>query len=125
MGNILGRATDSNFLRTSPHTKSQQEGFLISFSESFLYSLWHLEARSLTLVSILYSFFPSSAFDKLMGDKKKAGALFVRLVSAAGTGFFYVKKKTKKLQTTQTKLEFRKFDPRVNRHVLFKEEKMK
>ncbi|XP_009615221.1 PREDICTED: uncharacterized protein LOC109232281 [Nicotiana attenuata] len=60
-----------------------------------------------------------------MGDKKKAGALFVRLVSAAGTGFFYVKKKTKKLQTTQTKLEFRKFDPRVNRHVLFKEEKMK
>ncbi|XP_060197874.1 uncharacterized protein LOC132626872 isoform X1 [Lycium barbarum] len=61
----------------------------------------------------------------LMGDKKKAGALFVRLVSAAGTGFFYVKKKTKKLQTSQTKLEFRKFDHRVNRHVLFKEEKMK
>ncbi|XP_060197876.1 uncharacterized protein LOC132626872 isoform X3 [Lycium barbarum] len=60
-----------------------------------------------------------------MGDKKKAGALFVRLVSAAGTGFFYVKKKTKKLQTSQTKLEFRKFDHRVNRHVLFKEEKMK
>ncbi|XP_055800507.1 uncharacterized protein LOC129869985 isoform X1 [Solanum dulcamara] len=63
--------------------------------------------------------------NKLMGDKKKAGALFVRLVSAAGTGFFYVKKKTKTLVTNQTKLEFRKFDPRVNCHVLFKEEKMK
>ncbi|XP_049392326.1 uncharacterized protein LOC125856743 [Solanum stenotomum] len=60
-----------------------------------------------------------------MGDKKKAGALFVRLVSTAGTGFFYVKKKIKTLLTNQTKLEFRKFDPHVNCHVLFKEEKMK
>ncbi|RAL42662.1 hypothetical protein DM860_009169 [Cuscuta australis] len=60
-----------------------------------------------------------------MGDKKKAGALFVKLVSTAGTGFFYVVKKTKRLQTSQTKLEFRKYDPRVNSHVLFKEEKMK
>ncbi|KAJ8573812.1 hypothetical protein K7X08_010323 [Anisodus acutangulus] len=90
-------------LRTSPQAK---------------YSFHQLSVFTLAPRSALPS-------DKLMGDKKKAGALFVRLVSAAGTGFFYVKKKTKKLQTSQTKLEFRKFDPRVNRHVLFKEEKMK
>lgn len=73
----------------------------------------------------LHSLFSCLLPNKLMGDKKKAGALFVRLVSTAGTGFFYVKKKTKTLITNQTKLEFRKFDPRVNCHVLFKEEKMK
>ncbi|KAL1345266.1 hypothetical protein AAHE18_08G105600 [Arachis hypogaea] len=56
-----------------------------------------------------------------MGDKKKA-QMFVKLVSAAGTGFFYVKRKPR--QFTE-KLEFRKYDPRVNRHVLFTEAKMK
>ncbi|KAI4367341.1 hypothetical protein MLD38_023089 [Melastoma candidum] len=58
-----------------------------------------------------------------MGDKKKAATVFVRLVSAAGTGFFYVKKKNPRKM--QEKLEFRKYDPRVNRHVLFTEAKMK
>lgn len=55
--------------------------------------------------------------------KKKAGAIFIRLVSSAGTGFFYVTKKNPKKITE--KLEFRKYDPRVNRHVLFTEAKMK
>ncbi|KAL8459128.1 hypothetical protein ACS0TY_035715 [Phlomoides rotata] len=59
------------------------------------------------------------------GEKKKAGATLIRLVSAAGTGFFYVAKKTKRLQRDGIKLEFRKYDPRVNRHVLFTEQKMK
>ncbi|CAN0873031.1 50S ribosomal protein L33 [Linum grandiflorum] len=45
--------------------------------------------------------------------------MFTRLVSAAGTGFFYAKKKV------MEKLEFRKYDPRVNRYVLFTEAKMK
>ncbi|CAN0856020.1 50S ribosomal protein L33 [Linum perenne] len=49
--------------------------------------------------------------------------MFIRLVSAAGTGFFYVKKKSSK--KVMEKLEFRKYDPRVNRHVLFTEAKMK
>ncbi|KAL6188658.1 hypothetical protein ACLB2K_040049 [Fragaria x ananassa] len=57
-----------------------------------------------------------------MGDKKKKATLFIRLVSAAGTGFFYVKKKPSRMVE---KLEFRKYDPRVNRHVLFTEAKMK
>ncbi|KAK7356824.1 hypothetical protein VNO80_16103 [Phaseolus coccineus] len=56
-----------------------------------------------------------------MGDKKKKAQMFIKLVSAAGTGFFYVKRKPR--QFTE-KLEFRKFDPRVNRHVLFTEAKM-
>lgn len=58
-----------------------------------------------------------------MGEKKKTATLFVKLVSAAGTGFFYVKKKNPK--KIPTKLEFRKYDPRVNKHVLFTEAKMK
>uniref|UniRef100_A0A9I9CFI8 50S ribosomal protein L33, chloroplastic n=1 Tax=Cucumis melo TaxID=3656 RepID=A0A9I9CFI8_CUCME len=57
-----------------------------------------------------------------MGDKKKKATMFIRLVSAAGTGFFYVKRKPTKITE---KLEFRKYDPRVNRHVLFTEAKMK
>ncbi|CAK9180897.1 unnamed protein product [Ilex paraguariensis] len=58
-----------------------------------------------------------------MGDKKKQASMFIRLVSAAGTGFFYVKRKNPR--RIPTKLEFRKYDPRVNRHVLFTEAKMK
>ncbi|MBA0696586.1 hypothetical protein Goari_003128 [Gossypium aridum] len=58
-----------------------------------------------------------------MGDKKKKTFMFIRLVSAAGTGFFYVKRKSAK--KVAEKLEFRKYDPRVNRHVLFTEQKMK
>ncbi|CAK9156632.1 unnamed protein product [Ilex paraguariensis] len=57
-----------------------------------------------------------------MGDKKKQASMFIRLVSAAGTGFFYVKRKNPR--RIPTKLEFRKYDPRVNRHVLFTEAKM-
>ncbi|MFN5351291.1 MAG: 50S ribosomal protein L33 [Alphaproteobacteria bacterium] len=56
---------------------------------------------------------------------KKSG-LFIRLVSTAGTGYFLVKKKTsKKLAGTDTKLEFKKYDPVVRKHVVFKEQKMK
>ncbi|XP_047307095.1 50S ribosomal protein L33 [Impatiens glandulifera] len=60
-----------------------------------------------------------------MGQKKKTASMFIRLVSAAGTGFFYVKKKNPKNFPQNSKLEFRKYDPRVNRHVLFTEAKMK
>ena len=48
--------------------------------------------------------------------------LFIRLVSQAGTGYFYTRKKNPKLLE---KLELMKYDPIVNRHVLFKEEKIK
>ncbi|BBN17878.1 large subunit ribosomal protein L33 [Marchantia polymorpha subsp. ruderalis] len=54
---------------------------------------------------------------------KGKGAILVRLISAAGTGFFYVTTKNPRKMTT--KLEFRKYDPVVKRHVLFTEAKMK
>src|SRR5690348_16192652 len=46
----------------------------------------------------------------------------IRLVSTAGTGFTYYTKKNKRA-TTQ-KLEFKKYDPVVRQHVVFKEQKM-
>ena len=52
----------------------------------------------------------------------KAGAMLVKLVSTAKTGFFYVKRRNPKLLN---KLEFRKYDPRVKKHVLFVEQKLK
>lgn len=55
--------------------------------------------------------------------KAKGGSILIRLVSSAGTGFFYVKRKNPRKHPE--KLEFRKYDPRVNRHVLFTEAKMK
>lgn len=55
--------------------------------------------------------------------KAKGGSILVRLISAAGTGFFYVKPKNPRKLTT--KLEFRKYDPVVKKHVLFTEAKMK
>jgi large subunit ribosomal protein L33 len=53
----------------------------------------------------------------------KKNTILVKLVSTAGTGFFYVKKRNPKKQTE--KMEFRKYDPRVRKHVQFKEEKLK
>jgi large subunit ribosomal protein L33 len=53
---------------------------------------------------------------------KGATTLF-KLVSTAGTGFFYVvKRNTRKYPD---KLSFRKYDPVVRKHVEFKESKLK
>ena len=49
--------------------------------------------------------------------------LVVKLLSTAGTGFFYVTKKNPR--TSTEKLEFRKYDPVVRKHVIFKEAKIK
>jgi large subunit ribosomal protein L33 len=54
---------------------------------------------------------------------RKAKTTLVRLVSTAGTGVFFVKKRNPK--TVTTKLEFRKYDPKVRKHVMFKEAKIK
>jgi large subunit ribosomal protein L33 len=53
----------------------------------------------------------------------KQNTVLIRLISSAGTGFFYVKKKNPR-KTTE-KLEFRKYDPVVRQHVAFKEAKIK
>lgn len=47
----------------------------------------------------------------------------IKLVSSAGTGFFYTTTKNKK--RTPGKLELKKYDPKVRKHVVFKEAKMK
>ncbi len=53
----------------------------------------------------------------------KANTIVVKLESSAGTGFYYVTKKNPR--TTTDKLEFRKYDPLVRKHVQFKEAKIK
>ena len=47
----------------------------------------------------------------------------IRLVSSAGTGHFYTTDKNKR--TTPDKIEIKNFDPRVRKHVMFKEGKIK
>ena len=47
----------------------------------------------------------------------------IKLVSTAGTGFYYTT--TKNRRTTTEKLEFKKYDPVVRKHVQFKEAKTK
>jgi large subunit ribosomal protein L33 len=47
----------------------------------------------------------------------------IKLESTAGTGHFYTTTKNKK--TTTEKLAFKKFDPVVRKHVIYKEMKLK
>jgi large subunit ribosomal protein L33 len=47
----------------------------------------------------------------------------IKLESSAGTGHFYTTTKNKR--TMPTKLEIKKFDPVVRKHVLYKETKLK
>jgi large subunit ribosomal protein L33 len=49
--------------------------------------------------------------------------MLFKLVSTAETGFFYVGKKS--LEKAGQKFSFMKFDPIVNRHVLFVESKLR
>ncbi len=47
----------------------------------------------------------------------------IKLLSTADTGFFYTTTKNRK--NTPDKLEFKKYDPVVRKHVVFKEAKIK
>ena len=47
----------------------------------------------------------------------------IKLVSSAGTGYFYTTTKNKR--TMPNKMEIKKFDPVVRQHVIFKEAKIK
>jgi large subunit ribosomal protein L33 len=55
--------------------------------------------------------------------KAKGGREKIRLESSAGTGFFYTTVKNRK--NTSGKLELKKYDPVVRKHVVFKESKLK
>jgi large subunit ribosomal protein L33 len=47
----------------------------------------------------------------------------IRMVSSAGTGHFYTTDKNKK--NTPSKLEMKKYDPVVRKHVMYKEAKIR
>lgn len=54
----------------------------------------------------------------------------IKLVSTAGTGYFYTTTRNKRITTESKnvvngKLQLMKFDPKVRKHVIFKEEKIK
>jgi large subunit ribosomal protein L33 len=53
----------------------------------------------------------------------KPATVKIKLVSTADTGFYYVTKKNPRTQTE--KLSFKKYDPKVRKHVEFKEAKIK
>jgi large subunit ribosomal protein L33 len=72
------------------------------------------------LVRILRPFAPSADQEPIMA---KTNTVQIKLISTADTGFFYVTKKN--ARTTTTKLELKKYDPVVRKHVAFKESKIK
>jgi large subunit ribosomal protein L33 len=47
----------------------------------------------------------------------------IKLVSTAGTGFYYTTTKNKRLHPE--KMEVQKYDPKARKHVAFKESKIK
>ncbi|KAF0468040.1 50S ribosomal protein L33 [Gigaspora margarita] len=56
-----------------------------------------------------------------VAKKAKARTTIVKLVSAAGTGYFYTRTRPRQLP----KLSFIKYDPIIRRHVLFTEQKIR
>ena len=53
----------------------------------------------------------------------KNNSELIKLESTAGTGYFYVTSKNRK--TMKEKLVLKKYDPKIRKHVEFKETKMK
>ncbi len=53
----------------------------------------------------------------------KSNTIQIKLLSSADTGFFYVTNKN--VRNTTGKLEMRKYDPVVRKHVAFREAKIK
>lgn len=53
----------------------------------------------------------------------KPSTVMIKLVSSAGTGYFYTTRKN--ARNTTEKLILRKYDPRARKHVEFKEAKIK
>jgi large subunit ribosomal protein L33 len=53
----------------------------------------------------------------------KPTTVLIKLVSTAGTGYFYTTKKNPR--NTTEKLTLRKYDPKIRKHVEFKEAKIK
>jgi len=71
---------------------------------------------------VLTSFCPSCVL-AAKRFKEKVMRELIRLISSAGTGHFYTTDKNKR--TTPDKIEIKKFDPVVRKHVMYKEGKIK
>lgn len=54
--------------------------------------------------------------------KKKRPAILFKLVSTAGTGYYYTARRNPKKKPD--KMEFSKYDPVIRKHVIFKETKL-
>lgn len=54
---------------------------------------------------------------------RKTASLLIKMISSEGTGYFYVRKKNPKKKPE--KLELKKYDPIVRKHVVFRESKMR
>jgi large subunit ribosomal protein L33 len=65
----------------------------------------------------------SFRFPEGFPDMAKPVTQKIKLLSTAGTGFFYVTKKNPR--TSTEKLVFKKYDPVARKHVEFKETKIK
>ena len=60
---------------------------------------------------------------KPKSSKAKRAAILFKMVSTAGTGYFYTARRNPKQKPD--KMLFRKYDPVARKHVEFKEEKLK
>jgi large subunit ribosomal protein L33 len=78
-------------------------------------------ARGLECARQQRQFFSRSRQDD--DDMAKPITQKIKLLSSAGTGFFYVTKKNPR--TATEKLAFKKYDPIARKHVAFKETKIK
>lgn len=59
---------------------------------------------------------------KPKSSKAKRSSILFKMVSTAGTGYFYLARRNPKQK--QEKMVFRKFDPVARKHVEFKEQKL-
>lgn len=55
----------------------------------------------------------------------KSATIQIKLQSTADTGYYYVTTKNPRSPNTTEKMEFKKYDPIVRKHVIFKEGKIK
>jgi len=68
-------------------------------------------------------FWPISAPAAIRSEEERNMRDKIRLVSSAGTGHFYTTTKNKR--NMPGKMEIKKFDPRIRKHVIYKEAKIK
>lgn len=59
---------------------------------------------------------------KPKASKSKRNSILFKMVSTAGTGFFYLARRNPKQK--QEKMVFKKYDPVKRQHVEFKEQKL-